>query len=712
MIKKLNSNVEKNKTNDNNKYIIIVEAKRGESIVHSMTQFYLGKLCHRLGLFEGVVLLTQDTEPGESVTRVELAVEKDRFVDLMGFIEENLNPLTHLEDDTVYDYVRVFSTNKYAQGRITRYLKYYCEQRTSENEFFFEQENSHKETMDNGDAEMMEMKRYEKIVNFSPEMSAYREELRRVILSLKSIDALGVIFDNALLVAIDDGWGFSEFVEMISQEMQEAFEIKHTRIKVNEEKYPTGNRQEDTWEKQCDRIENFSANTRVKSKFGIIKYDLSTAVSAITTVEFKQRMSELKKAAKDIMLIFHVPYMDKKALDKYEEILSDVMSIRTVSVPPVSHENMVVYLKERLKRVEMDVDEDAIELLEQWICQEKSNGVFYGYDTLDKMVSELVYQKAANVQNGEDSSEMRRVAMSDIQKMLTYPMVAEDAYDLLNELIGIAKVKSKVREIVAQIKLQKELEELGKDVEKPCLHMLFTGNPGTGKTTVARIIGRIFRQEGLLRKGHFIEVQGGDFIFTKIGDTLEKIRSTCRDSYGSVLFIDEAYGMSVGHSGGNVTDELLPILVAEMENHRDDMCVILAGYQKEMEEFLKENSGLKSRISHIIEFSNYTRDELIRIFFSMVDGKFEYEKELQETLCEYIQNIPDQALEHKEFSNARFIRNLYESLWRKAAYRIKVNGEKNIILKKEDMVCLMEEEDFQTMVSERKNHRPIGFRMK
>jgi SpoVK/Ycf46/Vps4 family AAA+-type ATPase len=238
--------------------------------------------------------------------------------------------------------------------------------------------------------------------------------------------------------------------------------------------------------------------------------------------------------------------------------------------------------------------------------------------------------------------------------------------------------------------------------------MMFLGNPGTGKTTVARIIGRIFRQEGLLRKGHFIETTGNGLVIGNIQATMEHVRNLCRDSYGSILFIDEAYGMNIGHSSGNVADEILPTLVAEMENHRDDMCVILAGYKEEMEEFVKENSGLKSRIPHVLEFPNYTREELIEIFFKMIDGKFEYERELKDTVCEYFLNIPDENLNDREFSNARFVRNLYERLWGKAAYRISQSQDKRLLLKKEDMVCITEEEDFHTMVKE-KNKKQIGF---
>ena len=557
----------------------------------------------------------------------------------------------------------------------------------------------------------MNTEKFDRIVEFSPEMSAYRKELKKALEGLDRIGAQGLIFDKVLLVSIDEGWGYSELVEMISYELKVAFDLEHRPIEKEEESYITDKREE-SWRRQYDRIENIGNKARHGSKFAILTYDLTTVGSELGTPEFMRRICDIKEHTKDTLLIFRVPYMSQKALTAYEQAFDDSLAVRVLSVPPVSVENMVIYVREKLQSVGAGIDSGCDDLLEQWICQEKSDGVFRGYQTLDKMVTEILYQKAISVNEGEllDCS-MEYVGKADIQNMLDNPLVAENAYELLDELIGMTQLKTSIREVVAQIKLQRELKEEGKDVEEPSLHMLFLGNPGTGKTTVARIIGKIFKQENLLRKGHFIEMRGSSFVVGNVNTTMEKVRSTCRDSYGSVLFIDEAYGMSVGHSNGNVTDEILPILVAEMENHRDEMCVIFAGYKEEMENFLKANSGLKSRIPHVLEFPNYTRDELMEIFFKMVEGRFEYEEELKDTLQDYIQNIPDTSFQTKEFSNARFIRNLYERLWGKAAYRISQSGEKEIVLKKEDMLCVIQEEDFQTMVTE-KNRKQIGFAVK
>ncbi len=550
-------------------------------------------------------------------------------------------------------------------------------------------------------------KKFERIVEFSPEMSAYREELRKVLHTLDTVGARGLIFDTVLLVAIDDGWGFSELVEMISYELQEAFDLQHAIIRKTKEKYVTDKR-EGSWSRQQERIEQLSERANRGERFAVLTYDLSDAMPQFGTPEFIKKILDIKRRAKDVVVVFRIPYVNHKTLQTYEHMFDDVMSVRTLAIPPVSVENMVMYLREKIHKMGIHIGSECDDVLEQWICQEKSEGVFHGYQTLDKMVTELFYQKALNADNEDTECDMSLVVKEDIQKMLNYPVETGDAYQLLNDLIGMVQLKNSIREIVAQLKLQKQMEEKGKNVERPTLHMMFVGNPGTGKTTVARIIGRIFKQEGLLQKGHFIETTGNGLIVGNVQSTMENMRNLCRDSYGSILFIDEAYGINIGHSSGNVSDEILPTLVAEMENHRDDMCVILAGYKDEMEQFVKQNSGLKSRIPHVLEFPNYTREELIAIFFKMLEGKFEYESDLKEALHDYILNIPDENLNDREFSNARFIRNLYERLWGKAAYRISQSEDKLLLLKKEDMVCVVEEEDFQTMVNE-KNKKRMGF---
>ena len=592
------------------------------------------------------------------------------------------------------EYVEIYMERKYAE--VFEILQYRLRKR--------EQERKAKEL------EKQAPEEFEYPVRFSPEMKAYIEELRHVMKGLDGIGSIGQIFTKKLLISIDDGWGYSAFLKTIRTEIGRYYGNDVEDIDIDEVSLGTGNGIE-PWRSQVGTIKRLAAGCEKNKNFAIVAYDMREWTSKISSADFLNEIRRIGQYAKNVLVVFRFSYMEMKKIKAIEESFSDVVSIRSIVIPPVTPENMVVYLKDKIKETKFEVDENCDDILEQWICQEKNEGNFFGYKTLDKMAGELIYQKALKSDLANTSeSEFKKIGVKDVENMVHNVVLdCTDAYELLNELIGIAQVKTKVREIVAQIKLQMAMESQGKKIDKPSMHMLFLGNPGTGKTTVARIIGQIFKQEGILKKGFFYEKMGNDFVARYVGTAAETMRSACRDAYGSVLFIDEAYGMNVGTSKGTTADEIVPVLVAEMENHRSDLCVILAGYKDEMYEFLKTNSGLESRIPHIIEFPNYSKDELMEIFLHMVKKNFAYEDDMMETVSEYINNIPEEQFETKEFSNARFIRNLYEHLWGKAAYRMSLSGKSEIVLKKEDWVNVMAEENFVDMVEE-KPKRTIGFK--
>lgn len=546
-------------------------------------------------------------------------------------------------------------------------------------------------------------------VKYSPEMKSYIKELRQVTNSLYNVGALNQFYTKSLLISMDDGWGYSAFLKVIAKEL--AVYYKNDKKENGYSEISCAYSDDfSEWEQQVRVVKKVSDDLVQKNMFGVMAYDLSEWTGMLSDPRFLNCLRKMGQYSKNILLVFRVPHMDMKSIRNIEREIANALSIRSMVIPPITNENMIRYFKEELIESDFVLTKGCEDLLEQWICQEKNEGSFYGYKTLDKMVGEVIYQKALKETIRVEEHECVKIMPEDIKAMLNDEYVDENPYEVLNELIGMAQVKTKIKEIVAQIKIQKALEEQGKNVDKPSMHMLFLGSPGTGKTTVARLVGQIFKQEGLLTKGHFIEKTGNEFIYKAIGDTTQKAHAVFRDAYGSVLFIDEAYGMAVGTSSGSTAEELVPIFVAEMENHRDDLCVILAGYQEEMKEFLKTNSGLESRISHVVEFPNYTKEELVEIFFKMVDGKFEYEEALKEAVIDYINNIPEETYKSKEFSNGRFVRNLYEHLWGKAAYRISLSGETDICLKKEDMVSVIEEEDLKEIMNE-KNKKKIGFKL-
>jgi SpoVK/Ycf46/Vps4 family AAA+-type ATPase len=275
---------------------------------------------------------------------------------------------------------------------------------------------------------------------------------------------------------------------------------------------------------------------------------------------------------------------------------------------------------------------------------------------------------------------------------------------MLDKMVGGEAIRGRLEEIVSQI----ELAHKDKSMSAPCIHMRFVGNPGTGKTTVARIVGKILKEKGILRVGSFFEYAGRDFCGRYIGETAPKTSSICRDAYGSVLFIDEAYTLYRGEDNErDFGKEVLDTLIAEMENHRSDFVVIMAGYTDEMNQLMKGNAGLASRMPYVIEFPNFTRDQLFAIYRSMMEEKFAYSDDLLPAVKEYFDSLPDAFLTSKEFSNGRFVRNLFERTWAKAAMRCQLAKITNVTLTKDDFVRSIADSEFK--INAVKKKRSIGF---
>ncbi|HBB19596.1 MAG TPA: hypothetical protein DCZ62_04045, partial [Ruminococcus sp.] len=279
--------------------------------------------------------------------------------------------------------------------------------------------------------------------------------------------------------------------------------------------------------------------------------------------------------------------------------------------------------------------------------------------------------------------------------------------EMLDQLVGMDGIKEQVDQIVAQIVAHSQNEKL----EAPCIHMRFVGNPGTGKTTVARIVGKILREKGILRNGSFLEHSGRDLCGKFVGETAPRTAAICRDAYGSVLFIDEAYSLyrDDNFSTADYGREALDTLIAEMENHRSDLMVIMAGYPDEMEALMKGNPGLVSRMPYKIEFPNYTREQLTQIFISMAEKSFTLGEGLEQAVKDYFASLSSELMERKDFSNGRYVRNLYERTWAKAALRCQMSGEPCTVLTVEDLSLASSEKDFQLVNDKKNRSRTIGF---
>ncbi|MGI6663066.1 MAG: AAA family ATPase [Bacillota bacterium] len=241
------------------------------------------------------------------------------------------------------------------------------------------------------------------------------------------------------------------------------------------------------------------------------------------------------------------------------------------------------------------------------------------------------------------------------------------ALEELESLVGLERVKELIYEVYAFAEVQKKREKIGLVSDKVVLHMIFKGNPGTGKTTIARILGKLLRNAGLLEKGHVVEVERADLVGEYIGHTAQRTREQIKKAQGGILFIDEAYSLSRGGEK-DFGKECVDCIVKGMEDHAKETVFILAGYPVEMEEFLRSNPGLRSRFPIHLEFPDYSVGELTRIAELML-RKREYR--LSEDAMDLLEDIiREKKAQEIVPSNARMVRNLIEKAIRRQAVRL------------------------------------------
>ena len=301
--------------------------------------------------------------------------------------------------------------------------------------------------------------------------------------------------------------------------------------------------------------------------------------------------------------------------------------------------------------------------------------------------------RAAGDQPVKDAADAGTVAPDSVghartvNEVLAQSQVESVIDELERDLVGLAPVKQRIRDIAALLVIDKLRANLGLQTASggtsPSLHMSFTGNPGTGKTTVAMRMAEILHRLGYVRKGHLVAVTRDDLVGQYIGHTAPKTREVLKKAMGGVLFIDEAYYLYRPENERDYGQEAIEILLQVMENQRDDLVVILAGYKDRMDTFFQSNPGMSSRIAHHLDFPDYGQGELLEIADRMLEGMhYRFDTGARETFSEYL----SRRLLKPHFANARSVRNALDRARLRQASRLYADRDR--VLDEHDLTTL------------------------
>ena len=533
-------------------------------------------------------------------------------------------------------------------------------------------------------------------------------ELTSSLPLLKERGALKAFRMQNYLFAVDSGCGFTTLLSSFGDYIRrmDVYDTGNNENRTNYTEFIV-NKENDGEKAGVDDIISSLMCSDDEITNNIIGLDISYFLDGEKYDELRRFIRRLYFLQNKYVFVFRIPFLEKKALDNVAKVLSDIMLLRVIQIPPLHDYVLLECMWDTFSKLGYKPDRSVFEMFFQRVQTEKKDGRFYGFKTAEKIVHEMVMKKALHDAEAEAmgrSVNKTTVKPEDLPDFYAQEKAEKSGYDELAELIGMETISQRVREIAAQVKMSQSNEKL----DRPCIHMRFTGSPGTGKTTVARIVGQIFREEGILRKGAFLEYSARMLCAEYVGQTAVKTAAICRDAYGSVLFIDEAYALyqNTNENSNDYGKEALTTLISEMENHRDDMLVIMAGYTDDMDTLMKGNAGLRSRMPYVLDFPNYTKEQLFEIFMLMVKKHFSYTLEFEAAAKDFFFDLPDEYLNSREFANARFVRNLYERTWSKGSLRASLSGLNGIQLTREDFIAASSEKEFSERLERKKK---VGF---
>lgn len=413
---------------------------------------------------------------------------------------------------------------------------------------------------------------------------------------------------------------------------------------------------------------------------GVLFVDEAYALASGGETDFgREAIDALIKAMednRDNFIVILAGYKDEmRDLMKLNPGLSSRISIQ-VNFDDYNDEELVDIATFMLDKQDYNLTDDSKRAFIEVINNERVDEHFGNARTVRNIIEKAIRKKAVDLGGREASKEEYELLTPEdfgVDVSLTTEQKVEKLLTELNAMTGLASVKEEIENILAFVSLQERLKKNDNSIEAPTLHMVFKGNPGTGKTTMARYVGQILKEMGALKKGHIVEVAREDLVGSYIGHTAPKTKDKVKEAYGGILFVDEAYSLAGGHQN-DFGAEAIATLIKEMEDNRDKLLVILAGYTNEMDQLLDLNPGIRSRIKSEVIFEDYNSEELLEIFkYQAKKGKYTV---LPDAL-EKVAKIFDYECAHKDknFGNGRLARNVLEQITINLSKRIMKNSQ-------------------------------------
>ena len=440
----------------------------------------------------------------------------------------------------------------------------------------------------------------------------------------------------------------------------------------------------------------------VAAKGGVLFIDEAYGMrysSAITAL-----VQEIENNREDVIVILAGYNADMKQFLSLNEGLKSRIPY-WVDFPDYSDSELVDIFKLMLEQRHLKITDEALKEVSYILYKAPYEDDFGNGRYVRNLIDRIIQNQSTRLYSlNEADRDLFLIEKDDITAINEYERKERkngSAQEELNEMIGLDSVKEVIDKALASYKYSKYCLDKGIDKEKPSLHMVFTGNPGTAKTTVARLFAEILKDEKVLPTNKFLELGRADLVGQFVGQTAPLVQKRFRQAKGGVLFIDEAYSLSDGQSN-SFGDEAINTIVQEMENHRDDVVVIFAGYPKQMQEFLDRNPGMKSRIAFHVHFDDYNPEQLCEITKVIAHKK---RIELSDSALKKLEENYQKVYKDNDFGNGRYVRKMLEEAEMNLAKRLFDHNELEVT---EDQICKIDACDIPEEKNKTIAKRTIG----